>query len=332
MEKHIKHRKKIIVHTLVWMFFFILIFTQIYIERGSFPRGFFVRFILKIITFYVNYIILVPLFLFNKKHILYFTSAIVLLGINFLVDYYIWVLPSFMDTNMSNVPKPVHGLLTVMFIVISTSIKIYEVWKESEDKEKEIVATQNLSELEALKSQLSPHFLFNSLNSIYSLARKKSNDAPEAIITLSELMRYMLYQTNDDFVLLQQELDYVQNYIKLQRLRIANNENVRINIRGGVSSQKIRPLLFISFVENAFKYGTDYKGNTNVKIEININNDELHFMCTNIIGENNVDKENSGIGLKNTKERLELLYPERHTLVITEDNQQFTINLSLKLD
>lgn len=332
MGKFIIHRKKIIIHTLVWIFFFTLILTQIYVERGSFPRGFLVRFMLKIVTFYVNYIILVPLFLLNKKHVLYFTSAVVLLGINFLLDYYIWALPEFIDNNINNVPKPVHVLFTVMFIVISASIKIYETWKESEDKEKEIVATQNLSELEALKSQLSPHFLFNSLNSIYSLTRKKSNDAPEAVITLSELMRYMLYQTNDDFVLLQQELDYVQNYIKLQRLRIANNENVRINIRGAVSSQKIRPLLFISFIENAFKYGTDYKGNTVVKIEIVIDNDKLHFMCNNIIGENNVNKENSGIGLKNTIERLELLYPGRHALVITEENQQFTINLSLKLD
>ncbi|WP_082113278.1 sensor histidine kinase [Kordia jejudonensis] len=332
MGEYIKHKKQFVIHFLTWIFFLTIILTQLYVERGAFPEDFFARILLKIITFYINYIFLVPLLLFKKKHFFYFLLVAVLLTVNFLFDYYILERPDFVINNLDTLPKSIPVLFTSMFIIVSTSIKIYEVWKDDDDTKKEIVATQNLSELEALKNQLSPHFLFNSLNSIYSLTRKKSNDAPEAVITLSELMRYMLYQADDEFVLLQQELDYIQNYIKLQRLRIANNENVRINIHGSISSQKIRPLLFISFIENAFKYGTDFKGNTEVKIEISIDNDELYFMCSNIIGDSNVDKENSGIGLQNTIDRLQLLYPERHSLDIMEENEQFTVKLSLKLD
>ncbi len=332
MGAYLKHRKRIISHLLIWGFFLSVILTQLYVEKGEFPKEFFTRLASKISTFYINYLFLVPLFLFKKKHFLYLFFISILLGINFWIDFYVLTLPDFVVQNLDQMPKSVPILFASMFIIVSTSVRIYEEWKKNDETKREIEASQNLSELEALKSQLSPHFLFNSLNSIYSLTRKKSNDAPEAVITLSELMRYMLYQADDEFVLLQQELDYIQNYIKLQRLRIAQNENVKINIHGTVSSQKIRPLLFISFIENAFKYGTDYKGNTDIKIEIKVQDDTLHFLCENIIGENTTDKENSGIGLKNTRDRLELLYPERHTLRITEKDRKFTINLSLKLD
>ncbi|MEM6719549.1 MAG: histidine kinase [Bacteroidota bacterium] len=331
MGEYLKHRKRFFIHFFTWTFFFSLIAIQLYIEKGKFPEEFISRLVFKITTFYINYLVLVPLLLFKKKHFLYILSVAILLTINFWIDAYVLPMPDFIQ-DLKNVPKSVPILFASMFIIVSTSIRIYEEWQKNDETKREIEASQNLSELEALKSQLSPHFLFNSLNSIYSLTRKKSNDAPEAVITLSELMRYMLYQTDDEFVLLQQELDYIQNYIKLQRLRIAQNENVKINIHGTISSQKIRPLLFISFIENAFKYGTDYKGNTEIKIEIKVEGDLLYFVCENIIGENTTDKENSGIGLKNTRDRLELLYPDRHKLRITETAQKFTINLSLKLD
>jgi two-component sensor histidine kinase len=332
VSEYLKHRKRLLIHVATWVFFITAISTQIYIEKGIVASDFLQRMCLKVFTFYLNYFFLVPLFLFKKKHFLYIISIAGLLFVNFLFDFYVLPMPDFIPASKENVPKSLPVLFSSMFIIVSTSVRIYEEWQKNDETKREIEATQNLSELEALKSQLSPHFLFNSLNSIYSLTRKKSNDAPEAVITLSELMRYMLYQADDEFVLLQQELDYIQNYIKLQRLRIAQNENVKINIHGNVSSQKIRPLLFISFIENAFKYGTDYKGNTEIKIEIKIQEDELHFLCENIVGENTTDKENSGIGLKNTRDRLELLYPERHRLRITEKDQKFTIDLSLKLD
>nr|WP_262908973.1 histidine kinase [Leeuwenhoekiella parthenopeia] len=183
-----------------------------------------------------------------------------------------------------------------------------------------------------LKNQLSPHFLFNSLNSIYSLINKKSEEASEAVIMLSELMRYMLYQADNEYVSLADELAYMQNYVRLQRLRIANNENVSLNIHGTVTHQKIRPLLLISFIENAFKYGTDYKGNTEVRIVITVEGSELLFVCQNLIGTRKADLHNSGIGLKNTTDRIKLLYPESHQLKVYEEDSKFIVHLRLNLN
>ncbi|WP_308992151.1 sensor histidine kinase [Mariniflexile litorale] len=223
-------------------------------------------------------------------------------------------------------------IFNVLLIVTGTALKVYSEWNKNDRKKREIEVQRASTELHFLKHQLSPHFLFNSLNSIYSLTTKKSNDAPEAIITLSELMRYMLYETNSEFVSLSKEVEYIQNYLKLQRLRIANNKDVILNIRGAIANQKIRPLLFISFIENAFKYGTDFKGHTEVKIEINIQDNDLHFKCINVIGNRKTDKGSSGIGLQNTKERLELLYPNKHKLEVQEKDSRFVVNLELKLD
>ena len=171
-----------------------------------------------------------------------------------------------------------------------------------------------------------------SMNYAANGTSKKSNDAPEAVITLSELMRYMLFQADQEFVLLKDEVEYIQNYLRLQRLRIANNENVKLNIRGELNQQKIRPLLLISFIENAFKYGTDFKGNTLVKIEIEIVQNELQFKCENIVGRKKKANETFGIGLKNTKEQLNLLYPNKYSLKIEDDSDYFSVFLKLKLN
>ncbi|MDO5980759.1 sensor histidine kinase [Flavivirga spongiicola] len=228
--------------------------------------------------------------------------------------------------------KSLPVVYSLMFLVLGTAIKIYEEWIRNDTVKKDIEAQKNVSELEALKNQINPHFLFNSLNSIYSLTVKNSNDAPEAVIMLSELMRYMLYTSNDDFVLLKEELTYIENYIKLQRLRIAKNENVKTNIHGTVSTQKIRPLLFISYIENAFKYGTDFNGNTEVKIDISVKDNELQFKCLNLIGNRTKNSENSGIGMQNTKDRLQLLYPEKYWLTTGENDDKFIVDLKLKLN
>tara|TARA_R110002074_G_scaffold215713_6_gene385534 strand:- start:575 stop:1339 length:765 start_codon:yes stop_codon:yes gene_type:complete len=228
---------------------------------------------------------------------------------------------------------PIQFVLSlVLSIGMGIGIKISDKWNKRELEIEKTKRAQLLSENKYLRYQIQPHFLFNTLNSIYSLTTKKSNDAPEAILTLSELMRYMLYNTDGEYVLLKDELNYIENFIKLQRLRIANNENVKINIRGSITSQRISPFLFISFIENAFKYGTDFKGNTEIKINIIINENELQFKCSNLIGNGKKVEVSSGIGLGNTKERLQLLYPEKHRLVVKEEDNRFIVTLTLKLN
>ena len=331
MKEILKNKKQLLIHLLIWVSLTVIIFIQIYIQSGKIPLQLFRRVIINIIIFYINYSLLVPYLLLKKKKLFYFLSIIAILYGTYLLSSYGSPFAK-VDINFSVPLKVPLVLPSIVLLVVSTAIRIYEEWNENERNKKEIELQKHTSELQNLKNQLNPHFFFNSLNSIYSLTTKKSNDAPEAVIMLSDLMRYMLYKANDDFVLLQQEMDYIQNYIKLQRLRLANNENVKINIRGTISNQKIRPLLFISFIENAFKYGTDFKGNTEIKIDISINTNELQFSCINLIGNRKKDKDSSGIGLKNTKERLQLLYPDKYWLLLNEEDNKYIVNLTLILD
>jgi two-component sensor histidine kinase len=304
-----------------------------------------------ILIFYINYSYLVPEFLLKKKAVLYVLFTVVLIVISAYIFKELAPEPKHTIVFKELVPGSKHTIspppipkgkfihirligplaFNILLIVTGIALRVYAEWNRNERLKKEIEVQKSATELSFLKNQLNPHFLFNSLNSIYSLTTKKSNDAPEAVITLSELMRYMLYETDNDFVLLKEELEYIQNYIKLQRLRIAKNENVTINIHGSISNQKIRPLLLISFIENAFKYGTDFKGNTEIKIEIHVKEDELQFTCINLIGDRKADKVSSGIGLQNTKDRLELLYPDKHTLLVEEKDDRFIVKLTLKL-
>lgn len=340
---NIKNNKKISIHIAIWSAYLSVNILQIYFEKGNVPTFLGAIMLSNIIIFYTNYLYLVPRLLLNKKLKLYVLLILILIIVPpFIFDTFIprpQPVQLMNRMNFINNKPPSFGRFRLMFpilinttiAIIGTSIRIYSEWIKNENNKKTIEIEKSHAELHFLKNQLNPHFLFNSLNSIYALTTKKSNDAPEAVITLSELMRYMLYQTDNEYVLLKDELEYIQNFLKLQRLRIANNENVTINIFGTITHQKIKPLLLISFIENAFKYGTDYKGNTEVKIEIHVKEHELHFSCTNLIGNRGKDYENSGIGLKNTQERLNLLYPNNHQLKVTETKEKFNINLILKL-
>ena len=204
-------------------------------------------------------------------------------------------------------------------------------WQKNEDLRKLVEKEKIQSELQFLKSQLNPHFLFNSLNTIYSLSVKQSPDTSEAVINLSELMRYMLYEADKKLVPLGKELEYIKSYVALQRLRLSNSENVTLKISGEEKGKFVPPLLFISFIENAFKYGTDYNGKTFVKINLSINNECINLHVTNIIGTFKAKSESSGVGLENVKNRLNYLYPHSHVLLIKDDGKTYEVNLTLNL-
>ncbi|WP_459209433.1 sensor histidine kinase [Aquimarina rhabdastrellae] len=345
MYKYTINGKQFLIHTLCWGLFVSFVGIQLYLDLGRIPRGFLSRLTINLGIFYMNYLFLVPQLLLKKRALIYVFSAISLIYISKLitdhvindVELYInavdvtgkFIDRRFFFNRFSG--KRFSVLFYTTFLILSLAIRLYEEWKRNENNRRVIQADKTATELQFLKNQLNPHFLFNSLNSIYSLTTKKSNDAPEAVITLSEMMRYMLYQTNNKFVLLQNELNYIQNYLKLQRLRIANNEKVTINIHGTVSNQKIKPLLLISFIENAFKYGTDFKGNTEVRISIDVEETKLYFKCINLIGVRKHINNDFGIGLQNTRERLELLYPEKHELSVEEKENKYIVDLVLNL-
>lgn len=327
-------RNRIFTHLMLWMGFVGMIVLLFFLQRGRIHFSLLEKIFSGAILFYINYLFLIPQLLFRKKILLY-----VLISLCVVVIFLF--LPSFIEYFfMGRIPRGrlfrgrlfFFFFMQFFFFVAAIAIRLYEQWRENERKAQKILTEQIASELHYLKSQVNPHFLFNSLNSIYALTVKKSDQAPEAVITLSELMRYMLYETDTHFVSIEKELHYIKNYMKLQRLRMADSSGITMEIKGEVQNQKISPLLFISFIENAFKFGASSSGKTRVTIIFTLVEHSIHFHCHNTVGDNaNKANNTEGIGLKNTKERLELLYPQKHTLQIEQSEQAYIVDLHLEL-
>ncbi|MFN8276413.1 MAG: sensor histidine kinase [Chitinophagales bacterium] len=199
-------------------------------------------------------------------------------------------------------------------------------------KEKNENALLFKNELELLQSQVNPHFLFNTLNSIYALALKKSDAAPGAILKLSSLMRYSLTESKRDKVPLETEIQQLQAYIDLQQLRLQRITEVVFHTNGITEHQAIAPVLLLPFVENAFKYGTHASTPSKIEISVTVQQSILEFHCSNHIFPNTeVMKESSGLGIANTRRRLELFYPNRHELKAAPNNEFFFVALRIEL-
>jgi LytS/YehU family sensor histidine kinase len=218
----------------------------------------------------------------------------------------------------------------VFFVFLSTAFKFSVDWFLNEKVRKNLESEKLIAELAFLRSQINPHFLFNSLNNIYSLAYQKSDKAPEAIMKLSEIMRYMLQESNEPRVKLAREIRYLENYIELQKLRFKGQAYIELSISGEYSEQVIAPLILISFVENAFKHGMASDPESPIKININILQNDLQFDIWNKKSLFNKD-ESSGIGLSNVKRRLDLLYAHQYDLSISEDIDTYYCKLSLNI-
>ena len=202
--------------------------------------------------------------------------------------------------------------------------------KEQEAKKEE--ENERLkSELSFLRSQISPHFMFNVLNSIVSLSRRKPESVEPVVIKLSELMRYMIYETSDSKVAISKEANYLESYIELQRLRFGNDIDIEFKSEISGTSGNIEPILLIPFVENAFKHGVGMIEKPSISIQLFDNPTFLHFVVKNKTSNQAAEKkdESSGIGLTNVRRRLELLYPENHELNITESANTYHVELKI---
>ncbi len=216
------------------------------------------------------------------------------------------------------------------FIVVSSLLKLAIDWFGNEHTQRNLESEKKEMELQFLKSQLNPHFLFNSLNNIYSLAYQKSDKTADAILKLSEIMRYMIYESNDSWVSLSKEIEYVQSFIELQKLRFKDGAAVEFTMNGEIDNQQIVPLILISFVENAFKHGVANDPKNPIKINIIANQKILHFSITNKKNKYNKD-EMGGVGLNNVERRLQLLYPDRYKLNIVNSATHYTSELMLDI-
>jgi LytS/YehU family sensor histidine kinase len=188
------------------------------------------------------------------------------------------------------------------------------------------------SELSFLRSQISPHFMFNVLNSVVSLSRRKPEMVEPVVVKLSELMRYMIYETNDSIVPISKELVYLESYIDLQKIRFGDDIQIDFKHELGPKSSHIEPMLLIPFVENAFKHGVGFIENPTIDIELKDSTSELFFRVANKKGTamNETKDESSGIGLTNVKRRLELLYPTNHQLEVNDTGSDFIITLTIQ--
>lgn len=221
-------------------------------------------------------------------------------------------------------------LVSSFFIFLSTILKFVIDWFRNEKIKSHLENEKLISELAFLKSQINPHFLFNSLNNIYSLAYQKSDKTPEAVLKLSEIMRYMLYESNENTVKLDDEIRYVENYIELQKLRFKDKVYIKFEIDGDTRDKKITPLVLISFVENAFKHGIATDKDNPLTIVLNVTSDKLFFQVINKKSNLNKD-ETGGIGLQNVKRRLDLLYKGDYRLHIEDTEAVYNCELYLDL-
>lgn len=287
-----------------------------------------------IFVVYINLRILFPV-LWEKRHYFLFAisiGALVASGAGFYLllfsnwidyvfkGYYFIAYYSFWDIS----------LYFCIYLISTSLLRMARGWFRVQELEHE----KTLSELKALKSQINPHFLFNSLNSIYSLSRKESKLVPDKIVQLSDLMRHILYDSEVDFIPLERELEMIRNYIELQNLRTQEGRKIEMETRGEMKGKMIAPLLLLPFVENSFKHGL--KGGaekTFVNIKLEVSGNVLNFEIENSKGKQQslVESKYKGIGIENVKRRLELIYPNMYLLKISDKEEVFKVLLQLQM-
>src|SRR6201996_1888013 len=280
---------------------------------------------INISLFYLNYLLFIPRFLNRKRYSLYALVIVLTLVFYGIGKYGVAVLfPADVLQRMKGdtigfVSYFLSTLFTsIIFLFLSVVLKFSVDWFLNERLQRDLENQRLSAELAFLKSQINPHFLFNSLNSICSLAYQQSENTPGAILKLSEIMRYMLYECNDNKVSLAKELQYLQNYIDLQKIRFGSKAYIDFRVQGSTDHQQIVPLLLIAFIENAFKHGVANNPLTPIRLLIDVDQAHLHFYMQNKKHMNNRDAS-GGIGLENVQRRLNLLYPGKFNLDVRDE-------------
>lgn len=295
---------------------------------------------------YFNVYYLMPKFVYKKKYLKYtifiITSLFVMLLVKYNLTYYLVstdVMPEGPEEVKSlTVGYAVQTMIGEVYVIsFFTAIKLTIDWLRESSKLHDLEKRQLKSELKFLRSQVSPHFFFNTLNNIYSLTLEKSDQAPEVILKLSELMRYLLYATKKQRQDLTSEINCIRNYIDLERIRFDNTLKIEMDVSGDLDGYTIAPMLLIPLVENCFKHGASKNiGEMKIFIDLKVSNGFMNFKVSNTIpNANNIliyPAESGGIGLSNVKKRLELGYDKNdYELSVFEKNQMFNVILKLKV-
>ncbi len=287
---------------------------------------------------YINLDYLIPRHLSKKSFWVYVALLILLVVVLTPIKIAIQVMlfseaPSFQSYFIQN-----QSYFFMSMFLVGSSSTIYGIisdWFIHQSEKIELQTQTMQSELKFLKSQINPHFLFNTLNNLYALTLKKSDDAPEIVLKLSEMMRYMLYECNEPFVPLYKEVTYMRNYLDLERLRQHGQIDLKFAVSGDIDHQKIAPLLLIPFIENSFKHGLSNQINHGwVRIKLNVDDDLLEFSIENskVASQPKLThRKSGGIGLVNVRRRLNLLYADQYELKIRNEPNRYHVMLKLTL-
>lgn len=343
-----------LLHAIAWS---IIVIIPLYLNNafggGDLHRlyQFYVHTLSAVAIFYLGYLWLVPEFFLKDKKAVY-----LLILIGFILGTY--VITSFINETLLSDPvrdaqfiekyKKITGentippfkvfgffnhiLASVLISGFAMGLDVMEKLKVNEVKQKELEKEKLNSELAFLKNQVSPHFFFNTLNNIYSLIGIDGPTAQDSVLKLSKLMRYLLYESEHGETLMSHEIDFMKNYIDLMKLRISPKVDLKIEFPTEFPDFSVPPLLFVPFIENAFKHGVSYRDRSFISIQMKIDENQISFNSENSIGNTapKEDLQHSGIGLENVRKRLSLLFPTTHSLKIDQTDSIFRIELSIQ--
>ncbi|NTW24580.1 MAG: histidine kinase [Lentimicrobium sp.] len=351
------NKLKILIHLAFWTMVIILPWFMMSgnLEQPGFFEGrYYIRILNGGLLFYLTYFYLVPEFYLKDQKLKFYlyTAAViaVIFGATELLSQ--WLFPDdllrqrmdlirekLVDEGVEfHAPSASMRYVNSIFVSVLISafamgLRITGAYAEKEKQNRELEKEKLASDLGLLKSQVSPHFFFNTLNNIYALTETSSPDAGNAILKLSKMMRYVLYDSEQGSTTLAHEISFMNHYIDLMRLRLSEKVHINVDFRPHSVDISLPPMIFISFIENAFKHGVSYREPSYIDISLRTTPEQLHFTCRNSnFGHGNEQKGvHSGIGLENIRRRLALLYQDKHTLLINETQAAFEVNLTIQL-
>lgn len=300
--------------------------------------------------FLINHWVLVPRFILKKQYYIYGGVVFSVILASTLFYYFHdegrapgrpvrtdrWYSPSGEEKPLSRLPTPVPPyadllLFSLLIVAVDTGLSLSKNWHQNEEDRMRLEKENARIHLAGLRNQVSPHFFMNTLNNIYALIDADAQKSKQAMMKLSKMMRYLLYENQGGKVKLSREFEFIRSYVDLMTLRFSDEITIHLELPEIFEDVEIPPMLFISYIENAFKHGTSYQHASYIRIGIEILQDKLIFTCINSINRNREIRDPGGLGLENSRQRLDLLFRERYSLDVHASEKIFTVELNIPL-
>ena len=330
-------------HFLFWIIYFIFNFLRFGSINNDYWYSFksnLVEFPLNIIITYFTIYYLIPRYILKKKYLLFLLTFAGSLVLFYLVrtslSYLLVTKDIWPEAQGNQQPFTVIHIVEVMIgtiyvIALVSAIKLAYDWVNEKRKNDELQRIQLQTELDFLKTQIQPHFFFNTLNNLYALVIKQSPQAPDVVMKLSEIMQYVLYEVKEPKISLMKSINYLYSYLELEKLRYGDRVKSEISIEGDIDEVTVPPLIFLPFIENCFKHGIKDQGSIKVDIDFVVDDKFLYFTVENTLGDDKEFITKHGIGIENVKRRLELLYGKKCTLKTIASEDTFKVLLKIPL-